>query len=285
MPPETDPQGAALPRLEQQMLRGFVLQRSLAWILAHPEAVPSAAEARRLATLTRRRQQGEPMAYVLGQREFYGLTLTVTPATLIPRPETETLVDWALALSMPQPPTPLAVLDLGTGSGAIAVALKSQRPHWRITATDCSSSALAVAQANALRWHPPGAPDPLRLVCGHWFAAVAQERFDLIVANPPYIAPQDPHLSQGDLRFEPSTALVSQAGGLHDLQHLIRTAPEHLSAGGWLLLEHGWEQGPACRALLHAAGFVAVRTQCDLAGLERVSGGCWPAPRSAKMVP
>ncbi len=278
MLPSADPAGVPLPKSEQHMIRAFVLQRPLAWILAHPEYVPTPEEAAHLSALTTRRQQGEPMAYVLGQREFYGLELAVGPAVLIPRPETETLVDWALTLEWPEYPAPPAVLDLGTGSGAIAIALKTHRPHWRISATDRSAAALTLAQVNAQRWHPQAASEPLRLLDGHWFEAVAQQRFHLIVSNPPYIAPQDPHLGQGDLRFEPTSALVTQAGGLQDLQHIITHAPQHLFAGGWLLLEHGFDQGPACRDLLCQAGFAAVSTRCDLAGQERVTGGWMPAP-------
>lgn len=213
-----------------------------------------------------RRVSGEPVAHILGEREFYGRSFRVSVATLIPRPETELLVELALHQTAGQPQP--RILDLGTGSGAIAVSIALEMPHAQVTAVDFSPAALEVAQANALAL---GAQVDFH--SGNWFAALGPERFSCIVSNPPYIAEADPHLQQGDLRFEPITALASGADGLNDICHIIHAAPDHLEPGGWLLLEHGYDQAEAVRALLEDAGFLGVQSWHDIAGIERVSGG------------
>lgn len=218
-----------------------------------------------------RRVNGVPLAYLLGHREFHGLRLGVTPAVLDPRPDTETLVDWALdiaaGMTRSSLQAPAQAIDLGTGSGAIALAFQAARPDWRVCATDVSLQALAVAQGNATAL---GVGVEFR--AGHWWDAVPQRRFDLALSNPPYIAENDPHLPA--LIHEPITALVSGPDGLHDLRQIIAGAPTHLRPGGWLLLEHGHDQAEAVAACLTAAGFTAVSHRQDLAGHRRCTGGC-----------
>ncbi|MGL4565659.1 MAG: peptide chain release factor N(5)-glutamine methyltransferase, partial [Halioglobus sp.] len=216
--------------------------------------------------LLAQRRDGQPVAYLVGQREFWSLPLRVNQHTLIPRPETETLVSWALELELP----PQArVLDLGTGTGAIALALARERPRWQLQGVDSSEDALGVARLNAAML----ALERVGFTRSDWYQAVVGQRFHLLVSNPPYIDAGDHHLQQGDLRFEPRAALVAADAGLADLAQLIAGAPAHLHPGGWLLLEHGYRQGEAVRALLHQAGFGPVATRRDLASLERVSGG------------
>jgi release factor glutamine methyltransferase len=253
--------GALEPR-EARLLLAAATGFSEASVLAHPEReLPAAAEAR-FRELAARRVRGEPIAYLLGEKEFYGLTLAVNPAVLIPRPETELLVELALARK------PASVLDLGTGSGAIALALKRHLPAARVVAVERSAAALAVAQRNALRL---GLEVEFRH--GLWYEPVAGGRFDLVVSNPPYVAVGDPHLSQGDLRFEPQSALVAGPEGLDALRDIVRGAPSHVNPGGWLLVEHGLGQDAAVRGLLREAGFDEIHTWPDLAGIARVSGG------------
>ncbi|MDE2622414.1 MAG: peptide chain release factor N(5)-glutamine methyltransferase [Betaproteobacteria bacterium] len=266
-------QGDPATRGERRLLLEAVLERSHAWIASHPEVLLDEAQSQRYRTLVARRAAGEPVAYLLGSREFFGLDFRVTPDVLIPRPETEGLVDWALECLAPD--STAAVLDLGTGSGAIAVALLHARPHLAVTAVDRSPAALAVAAHNAARHHPPGSR-VLRLLGGDWYAPVAHERFHLIVSNPPYVAQGDAHLAQGDLRFEPPAALSAGPEGLDDLRRIVAQAPHHLEAGGHLLVEHGHDQGPACAALFAAAGFCDVTLRRDLAGLPRLTGGRYP---------
>lgn len=257
-------------RHEVELLLLHVLGRERSWLFAHAtDAVEPATEAA-FAQLLQRRIQGEPVAYLLGRRGFWTLDLTVSPATLIPRPETERLVE--LALERLPEDRPLQVADLGTGSGAIALALASERPLAQVLATDMSPQALAVAAENAGRHELVN----VRFEHGSWYAALGHERFDLIATNPPYIAADDPHLAQGDLRFEPATALASGADGLDDIRVIIEGAPARLVEGGWLLIEHGWDQGPAIRALLEQAGFVEVSTALDLEHRDRVSLGRLP---------
>ena len=242
-------------------------QRGRAWLFARGgDAMPAQAVAR-FDALVLRRERGEPVAYLLGHRGFWTLELRTTPAVLIPRPETELLVEQAL-LRMP-PERTAHVADLGTGSGAIALALASERPCARVVATDASPDALELAAANA-RAHGIGNVEFRR---GDWWSPLAGERFDLVASNPPYIADSDPHLSQGDLRFEPHAALASGADGLDAIRAIVAGAPAHLHPGGWLLLEHGWEQGGAVRALLHEAGLVDIATHRDLERRDRVTLG------------
>ena len=267
-------QTGGLPRLEAQMLLLHVLGQpthARAWLLAHDDAVLPAAAATRLHALATRRLAGEPMAYLTGEKHFHGLRLQVDARVLDPRADTETLVDWALAL-LPAD-APRRVLDLGTGSGAIALAIAQQRPLAQVVAVDASADALAVARANAERL---GLRVDMRL--GDWLTPVAGERLDLIVSNPPYIADTDPHLPA--LAHEPRQALVSGADGLDDIRRIVAQAPAHLAPGGWLLLEHGWDQAGAVRALLSAAGFAQVQSRRDLAGIERGSGGQYPDRRA-----
>jgi release factor glutamine methyltransferase len=218
------------------------------------------------ADLLERRARGEPVAYITGSRGFWSLELEVTPATLIPRPETELLVE--LALQRLPRDSACAVADLGTGSGAIALALASERPHCRVTATDASEAALEVARRNAARL---GIGNVV-FAQGDWMAPLGDDRFGLIVSNPPYIEAGDAHLARGDLRFEPPTALASGNDGLDDIRRIVASAREHLLPGGWLLFEHGWNQGDAARALLDQAGYTDVFTAQDLEQRDRVSG-------------
>lgn len=214
-----------------------------------------------------RRRGGEPVAYIVGRREFYGRDFSVSPAVLIPRPETEHLVDIALArlIGIDEP----RVLDLGTGSGCLAITLALECPEARVVGIDASPDALAVATQNAREL----AAGNVRFELGDWFAAVPDQCFDVIVANPPYVAAGDTHLGQGDVRFEPQSALVSGPAGLDDIAAIVAAAPRHLRAGGWLLLEHGWDQGNAVLQLLASAGFEACFGERDLGGQPRVSGG------------
>jgi release factor glutamine methyltransferase len=260
-------QASESPVLDAQALLAHVLGHDRGWLFAWPEQEPTPEERDAFDALVRRRQQGEPIAYLTGEREFWSLRLRVSPATLIPRPETEQLVETLLAQTLE---ADAQVLDLGTGSGAIALALASERPGWTITATDYSAAALAVARQNAQRLQLSN----VHFFEGDWFEALPRgRRFAAVVSNPPYVAEQDDHLARGDLRFEPRTALASGQDGLDAMRHLISRAPRHLEAGGCLWLEHGADQGPEVRQLLCGAGFSAVTTQRDTAGLERCSGG------------
>ncbi|MDD2928893.1 MAG: peptide chain release factor N(5)-glutamine methyltransferase [Sideroxydans sp.] len=253
-------------RSEVQTLLQAALRVNRAYLLAHPEHVLTEQEFFRYQTSLQRRLQGEPLAYILGEREFFGLNFKVTPATLIPRPDTELLVEQALARI---PSHGARVLDLGTGSGAIALSIAHARPDVEMTAVDASEAALAVAQENARRLGIRNAG----FVLSDWFSALAGLHFDLIVSNPPYIAEQDIHLGQGDLRFEPASALAAGVDGLDDIRRIIAGAVSHLTGSGWLLLEHGYDQAARVRALLRHAGFENVISNNDLAGIERVSGG------------
>lgn len=268
-------------RIEVQCLLQAVLRVNRAYLLTHPEQILDAEQQANYAALLERRLTGEPIAYILGEREFYGLNFRVTPATLIPRPDTELLVELALA-RIPQPPpqpspasgrgSEFRVLDLGTGSGAIALSIAHARPDIEVTAVDASEEALDVARENARRLNVAN----VSLLRSDWFAALAGERFDLIVANPPYIADGDAHLAQGDLRFEPRSALASGADGLDDIRRIVASAKAHLNHGGWLLFEHGYDQAEQARELLRQNGYAGVFSARDLAGIERVSGGTIP---------
>ncbi len=252
-----------------------VLQKDYSWILSHSQDPISDAEHELFKTLLQRRIEGEPVAYLTGFRAFWKANLAVDKSTLIPRPETETLVE--AALSVLAQDTNASVLDLGTGSGAIAIALAMERPGARITAVDCCARALEMARANAQEHGVPA----LRFVHSDWFAAVADQRFDLIVSNPPYIAEDDPHLSQGDVRFEPRTALVSGTDGLDAIRTIVGQSISHLHSAGWLMFEHGSDQAVAVAECLHAAGFVEVSTRQDLEGRDRVTIGQYHMPDQA----
>lgn len=257
-----------LTRLDAQLLHLWALGRPLhdrAWLLAHDQDVLDAPVLAALDGLLQRRLHGEPMAYITGTREFFGLPLQVDARVLDPRPDTETLVDWALEC-LPVD-SPRQVLDLGTGSGAIALALQHRRPKALVSAVDASPDALAVAQANAQRLQLP-----VRFIQSHWLDQVAG-RFDLIVSNPPYIRADDPHLAA--LSHEPARALIGGSDGLQDIRTIIAQAPAHLPSGGWLLLEHGWDQAEAVRALFTQAGWLQVQSRHDLAGLDRCTGAQW----------
>lgn len=258
-------------RIEVQCLLQQVLRVNRAYLMTYPERELNAAELSAYSALLERRLQGEPMAYLFGEREFYGLMFKVTSATLIPRPDTELLVELALA-RIPQG-QPCRVLDMGTGSGAIAVSLAYHRPEADVTAVDASSDALAVAQGNANRLLKNG---NLHCLSSNWFSALAEQRYHVIVSNPPYIRAADPHLQQGDVRHEPLTALAAGDDGLSDLRHIISHAAAHLYPDGWLLLEHGYDQAEEVRALLQQAGFLEVFSERDLAGIARVTGGKRP---------
>ncbi|RZA17748.1 MAG: peptide chain release factor N(5)-glutamine methyltransferase [Lysobacteraceae bacterium] len=269
-----DAVAAGVDRLDAQMLLLHTLGREphdRAWLLAHDTDGLSPAAMARFQALCARRRAGEPVAYLVGHKEFHGLKLSVDARVLVPRPDTETLVDWALELlkdhSAPR------VLDLGTGSGAIALAIAKARPDARVTAVDASHAALEVARANAALL---GLAVDFRH--GDWLAALGgaeAQPFDLIASNPPYIEDGDPHLDA--LRHEPLSALASGADGLADIRRIVAAAPAHLGPGGWLLLEHGWNQAAAVRGLLAAAGLDAQASRCDLAGIERCSGAIRPA--------
>ena len=256
-------------RLEGQILLCRALGVARSYLVSHDRDALTAEQEAAHAALLARRLAGEPMAYILGTREFHGLAFRTTAAVLIPRPETELLVE--LALERIPPNAPCAVLDLGTGSGAIAISLAHQRPLASVTAVDQSPEALAVALDNA---RILGATN-LRLLRSDWFSALGEEKFDVIVSNPPYIAAADPHLRLGDLRFEPLSALASGADGLDAIRVIVPAARAHLNPGGWLLFEHGYDQGERCRELLRAHGFIRVETAPDLAGIGRVSIGMW----------
>ncbi len=262
---------AQLPALEQRMLLMHGLKLSRNALITQDQVLINDEQCALLSALFARRLAGEPMAYILGEREFFGLDFIVSPFVLIPRPDTELIVELALARA----PSHAQVLDMGTGSGAIAVALAHSRADLRVTALDASEDALAIAAQNAARH--VGEPQRLQLLHSNWYAALpAAAQFALIVSNPPYIEAQDPHLTQGDLRFEPRMALSDEADGLQALRHIIHGAPKHLLAGGWLLLEHGYDQAEAVRDLLTAAGWLEVQSWQDLAGIERVTGGRMP---------
>jgi len=277
-------QNAGLDRLDAQLLLLHVLGQPptrRGWLLAHDTDLLPDAHAATLNQLLQRRLAGEPLAYLTGYKEFFGLDLQVDARVLVPRPDTETLVHWALdVLALPsgaaRAQQPARVLDLGTGSGAIALALKASLPTLHVVAVDLSADALAVAQSNAQRLQLD-----LRLGQGAWFAGLpdVSTKFDCIVSNPPYIAAQDPHLAT--LTHEPVQALTSGADGLDDLRHIIAHAPAHLRNNGWLLLEHGYDQAAAVRQLLQAAGFRQLQSRQDLAGIERCSGGQWRSPSTA----
>ncbi|PKA31690.1 peptide chain release factor N(5)-glutamine methyltransferase [Cedecea lapagei] len=257
------------PRRDAEILLEHVTGKARTYLLAFGETLLTPEQEAQLAALLARRKTGEPVAHLTGEREFWSLPLYVSAATLIPRPDTECLVEQALARL---PDGPCRILDLGTGTGAIALALASERPDCQITAVDVMPDAVALAQRNLARLGFSN----VQINQSSWFSALAQYAFEMIVSNPPYIDEHDPHLSQGDVRFEPLTALVAANDGLADIEHIITTAREYLVPGGWLLLEHGWTQGAAVRSLFSAAGYASVETCRDYGGNERLTLGKKP---------
>ncbi|HSD61703.1 MAG TPA: HemK/PrmC family methyltransferase [Burkholderiales bacterium] len=277
-------------RIEARSLLAHALDRDRNWLALHARDPLSEAGAAAFEALLARRLAGEPVAYLTGRREFFGLDFKITPAVLIPRPETELLVEQALERLPADAPS--RVLDLGAGSGCVAITLARHRPRAKVTAVDTSEAALAVARDNARRLlgggsptHGVGVPSPLmgegqgegeessfRLVLSDWFSALGDAKYVLVVSNPPYVAEGDPHLAQGDLRFEPRHALAAGADGLDCIRRIVRDAPAHLAEGGWLLFEHGYDQAEDCRNLLRGAGLQDIRSFRDLSGIERVSG-------------
>jgi release factor glutamine methyltransferase len=255
---------------EAAMLLAHALGQSRSWLYAHGDDLPDAVGAARYRAWLQARVDGTPVAYLTGSRGFWTLQLEVTPATLIPRPETERLIE--LALERLPREADADVVDLGTGSGAIALALAAERPRARVVAVDASADALRVARRNATA-HSLAR---VEFVQGSWWAPLAGRRFDLVVSNPPYIADDDRHLVEGDLRFEPRMALASGRDGLDAIRAIVAGAPVHLHAGGWLLVEHGWQQGAAVRGLFEGAALVDVVTATDLEGRDRVTLGRRP---------
>ena len=256
------------PRLDADLLLMFVLGKTRTWLFGHDDLLLNPEQQQQADNLLARRLLGEPVAYLTGTRGFWTLELEVSPATLIPRPDTETLVEWALELSLP----PLArVLDLGTGTGAIALALASEQPAWQVSGVDLAPAAVELARRNAQR----NDLGQVRFATSSWFSNVSGQ-FDLLVSNPPYIDPEDPHLLSGDVAHEPRSALVADDRGLADLYFIIDNAPMFLRADGWLLLEHGYDQALAVSERLRLRGFANVMTRADLGGNPRITGGRWP---------
>lgn len=262
-------QASESPRRDAEILLGFVTGKARTFILAFGETPLSGEQQAQLAGLLARRARGEPVAHLIGEREFWSLPLFVSPATLIPRPDTECLVEQALARL---PAAPCRILDLGTGTGAIALALASERPDCQVTAVDLIPEAVALAQRNADHLSIRN----IEIVQSSWFSALEGQLFSLIVSNPPYIDAQDPHLAQGDVRFEPLSALVAADNGLADLHTLIKDAPRYLLPQGWLLLEHGWQQGAAVREIFARYGWQQVETCRDYGDNERLTLGRRP---------
>ncbi|SFM93899.1 release factor glutamine methyltransferase [Izhakiella capsodis] len=253
-------------RRDAEILLSFVTGKGRSWLRAFDETTLDGTQLATLTALIARRAKGEPVAYITGVREFWSLALRVSPVTLIPRPDTEVLVECALEkMDTPQG----HALDLGTGTGAIALALASERPGWQVTGVDCIAEAVRLAQHNGKNL----AINNVSFLPGHWFSAVGGRRFDLIVTNPPYIDVDDIHLTQGDVRFEPTSALIAADRGLADIRHIALHAAAHLRPDGWLLIEHGWQQADRVRQILFSAGFTSVKTCRDYGGNERVTRG------------
>src|SRR5690554_793042 len=265
--------GSDSARLDAEILLGFALNKNRTWLYTYPDYSLTSAELAKTNELLAQRVQGEPIAHLIGERDFWSLSLLVDASTLIPRPDTETLVEWALELPL------LAnarVLDLGTGTGAIALALASEQPSWQVIGVDKSDDAVQLALNNAQK----NQLQQVEFKSSDWFEQVAGS-FDLIVSNPPYIDGQDPHLQQGDVRFEPMSALVAEQQGLADIVHIIDQAPHYLRDQAWLLIEHGYQQAEQVRELLKAKGFQQVETREDLGGQPRISGGQWRVLRQS----
>ncbi|WP_376696704.1 peptide chain release factor N(5)-glutamine methyltransferase [Wenzhouxiangella sp. EGI_FJ10305] len=256
-------------RLEAELLLAHAVGRERAWLYAHADEPIAADQWRICRDLFRQRLEGWPVAYLLERREFYGRPFQIGEGVLIPRPETELLID--IALNLPLPESARAV-DVGTGSGCVALTLAAERPDWQITATDISAEALAIAARNRDQL----GLDPVELICGDLFEPVEERLFELIVSNPPYVAEEDPHLELGDVRFEPRRALAAGPDGLYIIRRLVPESWGRLQGGGWLLIEHGYDQAEAVRLLLERTGFAAVQSHRDLAGIERATAGMKP---------
>lgn len=269
-----DEHAASSAALDARLILAHVLQQSYTYLYTWGDQLLTADQLQQADGLLQQRLQGQPLAYIVGEREFWSLPLQVSPATLIPRADTETLIEWVLDLAAEQQiPARGSALDLGTGTGAIALAIATEFPDWQVTGADFQPEAVALASTNKQRLGLNNA----HMIRSDWYQAFADETFDLIVSNPPYIDGDDPHLHQGDVRFEPTSALVAEDAGMADLAHIIAQAPAHLNAGGWLLLEHGYQQADAVCELLTQRGFTQVDNRNDLGGNPRISGGCWPA--------
>ncbi|GGC79832.1 peptide chain release factor N(5)-glutamine methyltransferase [Vreelandella lutescens] len=266
--------GSPSPRIDAEVLMEFAAGRSRTWLYTWGDSECPTWQHARFDALVAARAQGQPVAYLTGEREFWGLPLATSPTTLIPRPDTETLVEAALARA--GAPTG-RLLDLGTGTGAIALAFASEKPEWEVVGADIRPEAVALATQNARSLNITNAT----FLVSDWFRAftlsssspVSCSTFEIIVSNPPYIAADDPHLGQGDVRFEPRSALVAEANGMADLLHLITQAKAHLTPGGWLALEHGYQQAPSVRQALEKAGYLSVESVQDMGGHERVTLG------------
>jgi release factor glutamine methyltransferase len=259
---------SATGRLDADCLLADLLDKNRTWLFTWPDHMLTAEQWQAFQTVVARRRKGEPVAYLLGYREFWGLNLKVSPDTLIPRPDTEDLVAKALALLPNQPAT---VADLGTGTGAIALALASERSNWQVTACDFNAGAVALAEENRQLL----GFDHVRVIPSDWCQALEADYYDLIVSNPPYIEENDPHLTQGDVRFEPLSALTSGQDGLDDIRLITEQAKRCLKTGAWLLFEHGYNQGDAVRRVMSDAGYTEVKTYPDLAGIDRITLGCF----------
>ncbi|ARN74673.1 peptide chain release factor N(5)-glutamine methyltransferase [Oceanicoccus sagamiensis] len=262
--------GSDSPALDIELLLCHCLEKERSYLRAWPDATVPDLALQQFQTLLQRRIDGEPVAYLMGERGFWSLDLAVNASTLIPRPETELLVEVALGKVQEKPSA--TILDLGTGTGAIALSLAAERSDCAITACDIEAAAVALAESNRKKY----ALDNVELCQSDWFSALGQQRFDLIVSNPPYIDPDDIHLEQGDVRFEPRSALVAANKGLADIEHIISRAPAYLTEGAWLLFEHGYDQAAAVQSLLTEAGFTQIFTEQDLAGVDRVTGALGP---------
>lgn len=257
-------------RLDIELILCHILQKNRTWLFTWPDKTLTAEQENVFNDFFVRRKNGEPVAHIIGQREFWSLPLLVNNSTLIPRPDTELLVELTLELFVQdEPETQRHCLDLGTGTGAIVLALASEKPHWQFMGVDQSADAVALAEQN--RQHLGF--ENVHIVQSNWFAQIPSQLFDVVVSNPPYIDPQDPHLEQGDVRFEPRSALIADNQGLADIELIIRESKNYLSTDGWLLLEHGYDQGEAVRKLFAQNGFEQVETRRDLGGNERVSLG------------
>ena len=264
--------------LDARVLLSHCLSQPMSYVLSWPDRHIDVDIIDKLNRLKQRRLQGEPIAYIVGTREFWSLPFKVTSDVLIPRPETELLVEWALSSiddSLNESSNGIKLLELGTGSGAIAVALATENDRFHIVATDISEAALTVARDNAARNHCCN----ITFLCGSWFECLNETDFDIILSNPPYVEESDPHLSEGDLPFEPRSALIAEENGLADIQCLIKNAKFFLKSGGWLGIEHGYNQGRVVRNLMLKNGYQRMKTIEDLAGIERVTVCCWSADR------